>query len=78
MPFCNDVDGAREHCAMGNKSVRVRRMPYGFTLTWNLRNKANEQSRKNIYRERQIKKQTLSYRELTDGYQKRRELGWVK
>ena len=35
---------------------------------WNLRNKTNDQ------RKRQTKKQTLNYREQTDGYQKGR--GW--
>ena len=36
---------------------------------WNLSSKTNEQ-RKTRERERQIKKQTLNYREQTDGYQK--------
>ena len=33
---------------------------------WNLRNKTNEQKKDD--REREIKKQTLNYKEETDGY----------
>ena len=43
--------------------IRERQMLYDFTHMWNLRNKTN---RKKI----QTKKQTLNYREQTDGYQR--------
>ena len=56
-----------------NKSGRERQIPYSFTHTWNLRNKTNKQKGKK--KERQIKKQTLHYREQTDGHQRGGERG---
>jgi len=40
------MDGAREYSAKQNKSVRERQIPYDFTHMWNLRNKTNEQRKK--------------------------------
>ena len=40
-----------------NMSVRERQITFAFTHMWNLRNKTNEQRKKE--RVRQIKKQTL-------------------
>ena len=48
------MDGAREHYAKPNKSVREGQIPYDFTHKWNLRKKA-----KGKEREGQTKKQTL-------------------
>ena len=47
-------------------------MPYNFSHIWNLRNKTKEQrkEKKKIERERKTKKQTLNYKEQTDGYQR--------
>ena len=66
------MDGATEHYAKQNKSVRERQIPYYFTHLWNLRNKTNEQRKK-----RQTKNQTLKYKEQTGGYQETGG-GWVK
>ena len=41
-------------------------MLYDFTHVWNLRNKTNEQRG----RKEANQKQTLNYREQTDGYQR--------
>ena len=52
-------------------------MPYDFTHVWDLRNKTNKQikgKKREREKERQPKKQTLNYKEKTDGYQ--REGGW--
>ena len=47
-------------------------MLYDFTEMWNLRNKS-------IKGKRQTKKQTVHYREQTDGYHSRGRVGgWVK
>ena len=66
LPICNDVNGARDYYAKQNKSVRERQISYDFTHMWILRSKTNEQRGKK--RERQTKKQTLSYREQTGFY----------
>ena len=42
LPICNNMDGAREYKSRQNKSIRERQIPYDFTDTWNLKNKANE------------------------------------
>ena len=44
---------------------------------WNLRKKTNEQRGEIRERERQSKKQTLNYREQTDGYQRERGVGEI-
>ena len=36
------MDGAREHYAKQNKSVRERQTQYDFPHMWNLRNKTND------------------------------------
>ena len=48
------MDGAREHYAKPNKSVREGQIPYDFTHMWNLRNKTYE--RRGNKREREKKK----------------------
>ena len=50
LAICKDMDGAREYYVKQNKSARERQIPDDFTYLWNLRNKTNEQ------RKRQIKK----------------------
>jgi len=40
------MDGAREHHAKQNTSVRERQILYDFTHMWNLRNKTNKQREK--------------------------------
>ena len=45
---------------MLNKSGKERQVPHDFTYMWNLKNKINEQAKQ---------KQTLRYREQTDGGQ---------
>ena len=52
------MDGATEYNAKCNKPVRERQIPYGFTHMWNLRNKTNEQRKK----ERQAKKKLFFLR----------------
>ena len=44
---------------------------------WNLRNKTNGQREKWGEQDRESKKQTLNYREQTDGYQKGTSIGGV-
>ena len=58
------MDGAREYYA--NQNNQERQIPYVFTHIWNLRNKTTEEEKK----ERQTERQTLNYREQTDGYQR--------
>ena len=57
-----------------NESIRGRKIPYDLTHMWNLRNKINEQKQKT---EKTNQKQTLNYREQTDGFQRGGEWwGW--
>ena len=51
--------------AKQNKPVKERRISYNFIHMWNLRNEADEHRGKK--RERQTIKQTLNYREQTEG-----------
>jgi len=44
--ICNNMDGSREYNAQQNKPVRERQILYDFTHMWNLRNKTNEQRKK--------------------------------
>ena len=46
LAICNSMDGAREYNAEWNKSVRERQVPFDLTHVWNLRNKTNEQRKK--------------------------------
>ena len=62
----NKADEAREYNAKQNKSEKDKY--HMISLMWSLRNKTNEQRRKK--KEKQTKKQTLNYREQTDGYQR--------
>ena len=61
---------ATEYCAKQNQSER--QIPYDFTHMWNLRNKTNEERKRE--REKKTKEQTLNYREQSDCYQ--RGDGW--
>ena len=61
LAICNNMDETREYNAKQNESVRKRQIPYDLTHMWNLRNKWTKGT----------KKQTLNYREQTDGYQRR-------
>ena len=70
------MDGAREYNARQNKSIRERQIPYDLTHMWNLRNRTNEQRKRE--RERETKKQTLNYREQTWLPEGRWVGGWVK
>ena len=45
--ICKDTGRARGYNAKRNKSAREKRIPYGFTHMWNLRNKTNKQREKN-------------------------------
>ena len=65
------MDGARVYYAKQSKSVRERQIPYVFTHMCNLRNKIMDMGGK---KERETKKQTLSYREQTNDCQ--RGSGW--
>ena len=57
-----------EYNAKWNKSVREREISYDFTYMWNLRNKTWAKGKKEKWI--QAKKQSLNYREITDGYQR--------
>ena len=57
------MDGTGKY-AKQNKSVSKRQIPCNFTHIWNLRNKIDEQMSKKY---RQTRKQTLNYREQTEG-----------
>ena len=66
---CNNVNRAIDYYAKQNKSVREKRILYGVSHMWNLRNKTNEHSKEETERERQTKNQTLNSKEQTDDYQ---------
>ena len=57
-----------EYYAKENKSVREKQIPYDLTHMWNLRKKQiNIEEREEKKRGRQTIRETLSYRELTEG-----------
>ena len=60
MGFCNNMNGTRGYYSKWNKSDKAK-IQSDITYMWNLKNKTNEQTNK---------KQTLKYREQTDGFQK--------
>ena len=57
--------GTRVYYAKQSRSVRERQIPNDFSHMWNLRNKTDEHEGKK--REEQTIKQTLNYREQTEG-----------
>jgi len=61
------VDRAIKCNVKGNKSARERQISYDLIHMWNLRNLANEQKKKQ--REKKLRN-TLNYREQTEGYQR--------
>ena len=50
--------------------ISQRQIQYDFTPMWNLRNKTSKQRRRKRVKGKQTKKQTLNYRQQTDGYQR--------
>ena len=58
--YFQNVDGSKGR--MLSEVSQRKTILHDFTRMWNLRNKTNEQRKK-----KQTKKQTLTYREQTDG-----------
>lgn len=64
------MDRSREYNAKRSKSVRERQIAYDFTRVESKKRTKEKKKKKD-----KPKKQTLNYREQTDGYQ--RGSGWV-
>ena len=46
LAICNSVDGPKGCYAKWNKSDREKHIPYNFTYMWNLKNKVNNNKKK--------------------------------
>ena len=68
LPICKNREGAREDYAMQNQSEKDKY--HMISLIYETEETKGKRRKK---RERQTEKQTLNYREQTDGYQ--REVG---